>query len=236
MRGSEASHVETRASGTRATAERAIWICRHGHREDQADERYRERGDRPFDPPLSQRGRQQAAELGQRLADEGIAAVFASPFRRTTETACIVAASLGLRVKLEPGLGEWLRDVWFDAAPQPLWLKAHELAATYEQVDAAHEPLPIEPAWPEAHESMLARTAETARTLTERYEGNLLLVGHGASVAGASRGLMRACGPVGVTTPLCCLVKIACQRGIWGIEMNGSDVSHLRDTDDLYWC
>jgi broad specificity phosphatase PhoE len=219
-----------------AAAQRTIWLCRHGHRQDQADPDYKLKGDRPFDPPLSPRGRQQAAELAQRLEDEAVAAVFSSPFRRTTETACIVAQHLDLPVWVEPGLAEWLRADWFEGAPESIWMSPAELACLYPQVDPAHAPLPLLPDPPETHEQMLARTAATARGLCQQYAGSLLMIGHGASVAGAARGLMGARGPVGVTTPLCCLVKVVCRHDIWGLEMNGSDVSHLSDHNDLAWC
>jgi broad specificity phosphatase PhoE len=54
------------------------------------------------DPPLTELGRQQAEELIDRLADEGIRRLIASPYRRTLETASIIAESLDLSIAIEP--------------------------------------------------------------------------------------------------------------------------------------
>jgi glucosyl-3-phosphoglycerate phosphatase len=54
------------------------------------------------DPPLTELGRQQADELIDSLADEGVRRLIASPYRRTLETASIIAGSLGLPIAIEP--------------------------------------------------------------------------------------------------------------------------------------
>ena len=50
---------------------------------------------------LSDEGRAQAARLGERLRDEGITAVYASPLSRTMETARIVGGHCGLTIERE---------------------------------------------------------------------------------------------------------------------------------------
>jgi len=62
------------------------------------------------DPPLSARGRSQAAALGRWLGGEPIDALYASPLRRARETAQPVAAVHGLDARIEVGVTE------FDAA------------------------------------------------------------------------------------------------------------------------
>jgi len=67
------------------------------------------------DPPLSPRGRQQAALLAARLEQHlprRPAAVYASPLRRALETAEIVAAVLSLSARQEPGLREMGLGAW----------------------------------------------------------------------------------------------------------------------------
>ncbi len=64
------------------------------------------------DIPLNDRGREQAALLAERLAKEGIAAIYASDLSRARETAEIVGERLDLSVMLIPALqeldyGEW---------------------------------------------------------------------------------------------------------------------------------
>jgi probable phosphomutase (TIGR03848 family) len=63
---------------------------------------------------LSERGREQAEAVAQRIAalTKAPAAVYASPLERTRETAAPIARALGVRVRTAPGLvevdvGEW---------------------------------------------------------------------------------------------------------------------------------
>jgi broad specificity phosphatase PhoE len=55
------------------------------------------------DPPLSAAGETRAKALAQRLAHSGLVAVYATPFRRTQQTAQIVATSAGLPVTTYSG-------------------------------------------------------------------------------------------------------------------------------------
>jgi len=50
------------------------------------------------DPPLSAAGQMRAQALAQRLGHSGLVAVYATPFRRTQQTAQVVATSAGLPV------------------------------------------------------------------------------------------------------------------------------------------
>lgn len=71
-------------------------------------ERFRGRTDLPLD----EKGRTQALALAERLADEPIAAIYASPLQRAIETAQPTAQRLGLTVQLLEGIidinyGDW---------------------------------------------------------------------------------------------------------------------------------
>lgn len=64
------------------------------------------------DPGLSEAGRRQALALAERLGTEAPARIFATPLRRTQETAQPLAASTGISVEVvhelaEVRLGEW---------------------------------------------------------------------------------------------------------------------------------
>lgn len=64
------------------------------------------------DPSLNERGQREAAAVTQRLGDFNIGAVFATPLRRTGETAAATAAGHGLEATVLPDLvevylGEW---------------------------------------------------------------------------------------------------------------------------------
>ena len=65
---------------------------------------------------LSDQGRAQVSALATRLADEPIAAVYASPVQRAMETATPIAERLGLFVTTEPGLEEIDFGTWMGAA------------------------------------------------------------------------------------------------------------------------
>ena len=66
----------------------------------------------PADPPLHERGRQQAERLAAWLSggDERIDVVWSSPMRRARETAEPVAAALGLDVLVDDELAEFDRE------------------------------------------------------------------------------------------------------------------------------
>jgi phosphohistidine phosphatase SixA len=84
---------------------RDLYLLRHADAGDPA----RWSGDDAL-RPLSGKGRRQADRLGRwlRALDPGPLAVIASPKVRAAETAAIVAASLGLEVRLDPRLAEGL--------------------------------------------------------------------------------------------------------------------------------
>jgi probable phosphoglycerate mutase len=75
---------------------------------------------------LSDEGRRQADALAERLAGLPVAAVYASPIERTTQTADAVAARHGLAVKALPGVieadyGEWTGGKIVELAKTDLW-------------------------------------------------------------------------------------------------------------------
>ena len=68
------------------------------------------RSDESSDPPLSAAGRWQAERVAERLAEEPVAAVYASVMRRAIETAEPFAASGDHEVRLREGIVEFDRD------------------------------------------------------------------------------------------------------------------------------
>ena len=91
---------------------------RHAHARDppspRPPRRVGTRGRRPRRPPrrraggpsAQHAGREEAAHVAARLADEPIAAIYVSSLRRTAETAAPLAAALGLEPVVEPDLRE----------------------------------------------------------------------------------------------------------------------------------
>jgi probable phosphoglycerate mutase len=75
---------------------------------------------------LSERGRAEIAAVAERLAGEGIAAVYSSPLQRTHESAEILAARLGLPVAfcddlIELDFGEWTGTTFDAIRADPRW-------------------------------------------------------------------------------------------------------------------
>jgi broad specificity phosphatase PhoE len=90
-------------------ADGRIYLARHGETNDNL-EPLRFQGFR--DTPLNDTGRRQAVELAERVADMGIVSLWSSDLSRARETAEIVGAHLGLKVRLDPRLREANRGEW----------------------------------------------------------------------------------------------------------------------------
>lgn len=82
---------------------RRIILVRHGET-DWNKERRIQGGS--SDPPLNERGREQAESLALRLRHNRIGAIYSSPLRRTLDTAEVIAGYHQLDVIVEPSLKE----------------------------------------------------------------------------------------------------------------------------------
>lgn len=205
---------------------RTIWVVRHAERLDFVDKQWAAAAPRSHDPPLSALGARQARALARRLSPESIHEVFSSPFLRCVETATAIAAEHKKRVKVDVGLSEWLNSDWFDRCPT--LLSRHDLAALYGCIDTQYRARGYA-RYGESGEEALMRSANTGRRLAAEFDGNLILVGHGASVLGAMRGLMGWSETKGGLPDMayCSLSKLSWQPDhTWHLEFLG-DVSHL---------
>lgn len=86
---------------TEATADRHVWLVRHGETDWARLGRHTGR----TDIPLTERGREQARALGRRLAGHAFELVLTSPLSRAAETARI--AGMGDAAVTDPDLMEW---------------------------------------------------------------------------------------------------------------------------------
>ena len=205
-----------------------IWIARHGNRIDFVNPQWFNTAKRPYDPHLSDDGIVQAQQLAKRLQRESrITRIFASPFLRTVQTANEVAEVLDLPIKLDWGLCEWLNPEWMSAMPETL--SRETLARDYPRIDLSYSS--DNPVYPETWDACLERSGSTASRLAADYpEGEILLVGHGASVIGTAMGLVGTVDGSEIKAALCCLVKIVRKDGKWVMELKG-DTSHLEETE-----
>ncbi|MBU0679545.1 MAG: histidine phosphatase family protein [Verrucomicrobia bacterium] len=210
---------------------RTVWITRHGNRQDFVDPTWSARAERPHDPDLSEDGIVQARELGRRLAGEHISHIIASPFLRTMHTAHHVAEALDLPIYLEHGLSEWINGEWFEAWPE--LLSAEERKTRFPAIDNGYRSC-VMPVYPETGEEALKRSGEALRHLLDELEGDLLIVGHGASVIGTAWSLIA--GRPEIIVHFCTLVKIVQKNGRWVMELKG-DTSHLTNVEgDVKFC
>ncbi len=97
-----------------------ILLARHGETDDNI-EPIRIQGS--VDTPLNETGRAQARGLAERVAGEGLAAIYTSQLSRARETAEIVGARLGLEPIVDPRLAEGNRGdlegrLWQDVAAE----------------------------------------------------------------------------------------------------------------------
>lgn len=206
---------------------RRLYVVRHGHRADFIGEvwspQWDQTHDRGFDPPLSERGIEQAKSLGERLKGEPIDHVFASPFLRTVQTAHFANAVAGRKVHIEPGISEWLHPEWYPVRPD--LLPPSELANTYPTVDPTYKPTG-RLNYPERNEQVEVwpRVMGTVNELLSRNEGNLLLVTHASPVEGIWRHFTGSQEPIDVRT---CTVFLYEQVGeTWQLMLCGAD-EHL---------
>jgi 2,3-bisphosphoglycerate-dependent phosphoglycerate mutase len=118
---------------------------------------------------LSALGREQAAELGRRRRDDGIAAIFSSDLARATQTAAIAFEDTGLPVLLDWRLREC--DYGELNGSPAAALHAH-------QADYLDRPYPGGESWRQA----TARVASLVADLPRRWSGQRVLVlGHVAT-------------------------------------------------------
>lgn len=202
-----------------------LWLARHANRQDFANPDWRASADRPHDPGLSDDGIEQAKQLARRTDDLDIDRTFTSPFLRAVETAHSVAEVTDEPLYIEPGLGEWLNDDWFEAAPN---IRSRStLANRFPRIDPGHSPC-REPSYPESKHHALARIGATAECFVDRYTGEtLLLVGHGITVQGVLHGLIGSDVP-DPGCPLASLTKVSGTGNDWSITLR-NDTSHLEN-------
>ncbi len=208
-----------------------VWIARHASRLDFADPKWHIGAPRPHDPPLSPEGVVQAGELARRLRAEAIVHLFSSPFLRAVETASVVAEALGLSINIDPGFSEWLNAAWFSAPPETLPID--QLAARFPRIDRGYRARGSA-CYGESGDDAFWRSGETAVRLAHDLHADFLIIGHGASVLGATAGLLGL--PPGEQVqrllpemPFACLVKVVRQHRGWALEL-ACDTSHLGET------
>lgn len=207
---------------------RFLYICRHGQRIDALQPRWYEPNGNRHDPYLSEQGVRQAQALGVRLRQERIDHIFSSPFLRALQTAHSIAEMLERTYSVDAGLGEWHNRSMMSSPPRLPTLRERQPDFPLLHLEHRSEWWPN---YPESADEVRKRYQHTAQSLLSRYEGHLLLVGHGklvTSLSSALTGLPEARFQYG----LACLTKLAYQDGAWHVRLNG-DTSHLHQNPQI---
>jgi broad specificity phosphatase PhoE len=149
-----------------------LLLVRHGETDWNRDRRFQGHAD----PPLNDKGREQANALAQELAAEGIELVYTSDLARARETAEIVGARLGANVLLlrelrEIDVGEWQGLTWPEIERRyPEGVRSwHERGHGWESG--------------ETYDELGERVVAALRCIAaEHPEQRVLVVGHGGTI------------------------------------------------------
>jgi broad specificity phosphatase PhoE len=163
-----------------------ILLARHGETDWNAVGRWQGHTDRP----LTERGRHQAAELAERLADVELDAIYSSDLLRAVETAEPVAKRLGLRLQTLPELREVDVGTWAG-------LTRDEVAERFP--DGFRRWSDWQTGWEngETYDEMGERVVGAILRLAGEHPGErILVVSHG----GAIRALQAAAAGIGIAT------------------------------------
>jgi broad specificity phosphatase PhoE len=151
-----------------------LLLVRHGETTLGAEDRFAG----STDVPLGTAGREQAAGLADRLAQDRFAAVYSSPMQRTFETAAIVARPHGM----EPIRRDALREI-----DHGRWegMRRADVEAQFPDEYSAWEedPLTFAPTGGESGIAVVARALPAIREIVVTHSGGtVLVVSHKATI------------------------------------------------------
>ena len=144
-----------------------VFLVRHGATELSAEDRFAG----AVDVLLSDAGRNQARMLGYRLAHEKIAAVYASPLKRTVETARLVAEPVGLDVTPLDAVREIAHGRWEGKTRADVEKEFADEYAKWEE-----DPYTFAPEGGESGLQVTARALPALLELVQRHEGTRFIV------------------------------------------------------------
>ncbi|HXG58538.1 MAG TPA: histidine phosphatase family protein [Thermoanaerobaculia bacterium] len=151
-----------------------VYLARHGATQLSAEDRFAG----STDVLLSDLGREQARLLGERLAAETLCAVYASPMRRTIETAEFVAGPQSVEVLTVEAFREIAHGRWEGMTRAEVERQYPDEYARWE-----HDPFSFAPAGGETGLQVTARALPALLELVERHEGKrFLVVSHKATI------------------------------------------------------
>jgi probable phosphoglycerate mutase len=151
-----------------------LLLVRHGATVLSAEDRFAG----STDVDLSEEGQEQARGLSERLASEPIAAVYASPMKRTVLTAKIAAAPLGLEPITDAGLREIAHGRWEGLTRAEVEARFADEYASWDE-----DPFTFAPEGGESGVSVMARALPVVRAIVQRHpKQTVLVVSHKATI------------------------------------------------------
>lgn len=151
-----------------------VFLVRHGDTVLSAEDRFA--GE--TDVELSEKGREEARLLAQRLKGEKISAIYASPLGRTVDTARIIAEPHRLQVQTCDGFREISHGHWEG-------MKRHEVESKFpeEMAEWEKDPYTFAPSGGESGLAVTARALPALIDLVRKHSGeNILIVSHKATI------------------------------------------------------
>jgi broad specificity phosphatase PhoE len=151
-----------------------VFMVRHGDTVLSAEDRFAG----VTDVELSEKGREEARRLAERLKGEKISALYASPLGRTVETARILAAPHDLEVQTCDGFREISHGHWEG-------MKRHEVEEKFpeEMAEWEKDPYTFAPSGGESGLAVTARALPALIALVRQHPGeNILIVSHKATI------------------------------------------------------
>jgi probable phosphoglycerate mutase len=151
-----------------------IFLIRHGATMLSAEDRFAG----ATDVPLSDSGREQVRRLAERLRENSITAIYASPLGRTFETASILAAPHALEVQTREGLREISHGRWEQKTRCEVEKEFPEEAAAWDE-----DPYTFAPVGGESGLAVTARALPVLMDIVrENQGGRVLVVSHKATI------------------------------------------------------
>lgn len=207
-------------------SEKSIWVVRHGFRIDFTCPGWVENAENPYNPPLDPAGLIQAEETAERLKNEDIQYIFASPFYRTLQTANAFAEKAGIKFNVEKGFSEWLQGDEFKNTP--VLSSAIEAAEEFSLINTDYKSLGSFE-YPESRADLDFRVDETLKKIIDKYKSNILIISHGSPIKSIYKSLT---GSVPEDyQPMCSVTKFGYSSNGWEIEID-AESSHLSTPDN----
>jgi probable phosphoglycerate mutase len=151
-----------------------VYLVRHGATQLTAEGRFS--GSEGAD--LSEEGRWQATQLGERLRNEALTSAYSSPLARSAETAGIITARCGLTHVCRDGLREISHGHWEGLTRSEVEAQFADEYASWEA-----DPFTFAPQDGESGLAVLARALPVIREIVSAHAGErVLVVSHKATI------------------------------------------------------